>query len=118
MAVITFPDTEKIVADLTGAVLNLTTLPARQVVHHAYMVGSAVQARILRTDRVNVDTYGPTRDQARQAAEDVLATLTARFVHDEIDLVRVEVGPHPIPYVDDAVSLWQATYRIDVGPVG
>lgn len=116
MATLTFPDVEVRLADVTGAKLRLVaTGPG--IVHHLYLLGGAVQARVFRTDRATIDTYGPSRDATREAAEEVMQTLTARFVDDQIDGIRVEVAPHSVPYVDESVHLYQATYRVDTRPI-
>lgn len=89
------------------------------VVHHIYTVGGS-ELGPLRTDRVTIDTYAPSRDEAKAAAEAERARLTSgphETSEGLLDHVEVEVVPRSIPYPDDAVAQFQATYRIDTRPI-
>lgn len=119
-----FPDVEAALMEVLTAtqpgvrtVLWLTDTEG--TVHHVYSSGGNIVGPF-RTDRVTVDTYAPSRDLARTAAEDAQAALTERH-HDTseglLDTVEVEVAPHSMPYQSDTVSLWQAVYRVDTRPL-
>lgn len=71
--------------------------------------------RITAVPRVDVSVYALAETDARRLAELVRQRLlsaphaTAAGV---IDRVRTEVAPHEVPYDDDAVRLYTATYRV------
>lgn len=107
-----FPDVEAILVELDENVTtHLTDLSG--TVHHVYSLGGQ-ESGPLRYDRVGVDTYAQTRNDARTAAESLKARLTAGPVVTDsglIDEVTVDQTPHEVPY-QDSVSLYQAQYRI------
>lgn len=113
-----FPDVEAALLEvIPDSTLWLTS--TNGTVHHVYSVGGSV-AGPLRTDRVVVDTYAPGRDAAKAAAEGQMGRLTAGPHHTSeglLDSVTVETAPHLIPYPDDMVTQYQATYRVDTRPL-
>jgi len=112
-----FPDVEAALLEvLPGSVLWLESTAG--TVHHIYTVGGS-ELGPLRTDRVTIDTYAPSRDEAKAAAEAERARLTSgphETSEGLLDHVEVEVVPRSIPYPDGALAQFQATYRVDTRP--
>lgn len=88
--------------------------------HHVYVVGGSEDG-VLRSTRVEVATYAEGRDAALDAAEAARAVLTSgpHLVPDVglLDVVRVDVPPRGIPYMDDRINQVNTTYRVDTRPL-
>lgn len=92
-------------------------------VHQITSLGGDVTGP-LREDRIRIDTYGPSDDDANDAAEALVAALADRYHYVDgqeqlgmIDRISVESSPAQVPYPSDTVSLVSATYRAALRPL-
>jgi hypothetical protein len=121
-----FPDVERVVAD---AFADVATSAAAEVVTvlPADLQSALPIIRVRRlgggddrwTDRprVDVEVYGPSREVAKPLALSLQARLLSFPIatgHGVIDRVSTEVGPQEIPYTDQDIRLFPATYRLSL----
>jgi hypothetical protein len=115
-----FPDIEDFTLDLLAPVAP-TVLATPEVIRPPLIVIRRIGGyddRITDIPRIQVDTFGSTRRQAADLAEQcrqmLLACPATGFGHVSIDQSWTESAPTFAPYGDLKVQRYVATYRLAV----
>lgn len=107
-----FPAPVRVVTELPA---DLETVPVLQVTR----IGGADSLPVLDVANVDVDTFGPSREAARDLAEEVRAALRFELPGSVIEGALVaEVttisAPRWVPYGNPNVRRFVASYRITI----